>query len=411
MRGQLNRLIWLHVYPFIAPLGCLWIKYLPVSKKVKQWYEYRRSQPDDETSFLIEKQSALFMCPSAGEYEAVKSIIKELKTLKPTLFIELSFFSPSGMAYLDALPDPHVDVISFWPIDTAKNVQAFFQTRSPQFICISTLSIWPCLMNHILETAIPYYFISEEILWSKRKRIRLWVFSHYLENASQIFETSTNLDTIQQLPQDNVTQIMDTRLANIHTNDNESNDIKSKLKKFKSQSELLVLGSTHRQDEDFIFQLVDSIISQNWKILVIPHEPSRADEIDKRLPKSVKWSESEHAGIEKIIVVDELGILKQSYSLSDLSYVGGAIGGQVHNLWEPILAGSPTVIGPSNNRIFHSKFLSQNVRIVNSPNDFMSVLEDANVKLKTRDLIRNELVLKSKDSILFIASKLSKHLT
>ncbi|XFE76689.1 glycosyltransferase N-terminal domain-containing protein [Algoriphagus halophilus] len=74
---------------------------------------------------------AWFHVASLGEYEQAKPVIAKLKQEKPSLFILVSFFSPSGYDIAIRKSQAYVDYITYIPLDRKSWAFEFVSILNP----------------------------------------------------------------------------------------------------------------------------------------------------------------------------------------------------------------------------------------------------------------------------------------
>lgn len=117
-----------------------------------------------------------------------------------------------------------------------------------------------------------------------------------------------------------------------------------------SKHTILTLGSTHDPEERLWIEVLKSV--EGPKVYLVPRHPERFDAVAQMLKSSgLSWGRvSGGATFEKcrIILVDQMGVLKQCYRSSTLAFVGGTLTSRVggHNILEPCLYGVPVLYGP-----------------------------------------------------------------
>ena len=150
----LRYFLWHILYPIMSPLISNVSRFVG-PRKVKNWFHERREETQKNIlSISEEKKHLLFLCPSLGEYEAVKMVIKKLKSGQS--FIEVSFFSPSGYKGCPS-SEPFIDHISYCPIDTPREVDQFISLRNIHSVYISGVMIWPTMMNRFIADGTMYF--------------------------------------------------------------------------------------------------------------------------------------------------------------------------------------------------------------------------------------------------------------
>lgn len=121
-----------------------------------------------------------------------------------------------------------------------------------------------------------------------------------------------------------------------------------------SGKEVLTIGSTHTGEELALLKALTPLLRKNPKlhILLAPRHKERAESLYEQLQKmefsSERLSQYKGKALPRILLIDELGLLKDLYRLSDVSIVAGSFSGKVggHNLFEPLQAKSVLIYGP-----------------------------------------------------------------
>ncbi len=116
---------------------------------------------------------------------------------------------------------------------------------------------------------------------------------------------------------------------------------------------VLVLGSTHAQEEDWLLSALDSVWKKipNLKVLLVPRHPERFNEVAHLIKEKGltcrRFSEKRNS-TDRLVLIDAMGLLNQCYQIANVAIVGGSyvshVGG--HNIFEPVLYGVPVFFGP-----------------------------------------------------------------
>jgi 3-deoxy-D-manno-octulosonic-acid transferase len=122
---------------------------------------------------------------------------------------------------------------------------------------------------------------------------------------------------------------------------------------------LFTFGSVRTGEDDLLIPLVPDLLklSPDVKILLAPRHLKNIQLVQEKLKKiGVSSTLRSQMGIqtipERVIILDTMGELAQSYAFSRAAFVGGTlvpIGG--HNLMEPALATVPVCFGPYTNNL------------------------------------------------------------
>lgn len=123
----------------------------------------------------------------------------------------------------------------------------------------------------------------------------------------------------------------------------------------KESDEIVVAGSTHEPEEEFILNAFKDIwdTSPEVKLLLVPRHPDRFAKVAKMIEdKKISYGRysqmADLKGDEKVILVDAMGVLLSCYAISDLAIVAGSFTPKVggHNILEPCCFGIPVLFGP-----------------------------------------------------------------
>ncbi len=125
-----------------------------------------------------------------------------------------------------------------------------------------------------------------------------------------------------------------------------SADLRKKL--HLQKGEVVVFGSTHLQEEPFLFQVIKEVLKEkSITVLVVPRHPERFIPFYESL-KSLGASLLSEGGGGRLILIDQMGVLTKCYEVADLAVVCGSfaqgIGG--HNILEPLFFKVATFFGP-----------------------------------------------------------------
>jgi 3-deoxy-D-manno-octulosonic-acid transferase len=119
---------------------------------------------------------------------------------------------------------------------------------------------------------------------------------------------------------------------------------------------VIVAGSTHDGEEAILLKGMRQL-KKHWPsvmMILAPRDPKRAASVS-RLAESMNLDTRTTPSIKKIppgppldvIVVDEMGVLRNLYALADIAFVGGSLAPcSGHNPLEPAACGKPILFGP-----------------------------------------------------------------
>ncbi|ANH78938.1 lipid IV(A) 3-deoxy-D-manno-octulosonic acid transferase [Candidatus Chlamydia sanziniae] len=117
-------------------------------------------------------------------------------------------------------------------------------------------------------------------------------------------------------------------------------------------AELVVLGSMHPTDAEKWLPVVQQLIRRKAYVLWVPRHIEKTKDLQEYLSKGNipfgLWSRGANFHNVPVVVVDEIGWLKELYFAGDLAFVGGTFDSKIggHNLLEPLQCGVPLIFGP-----------------------------------------------------------------
>ena len=340
------------IYSFLVHVAWFHLKLIAYLKpKIKLFVEGRKSVFSILENSITDADPIIWMhVASLGEYEQGLPILQKLKTNYPKHKILLTFFSPSGYEIKKNTKD--ADIITYLPLDTISNANKFIQLANPVLAIFIKYEIWPNYLNELQKKNVPTFLVSA--LFSKKQSYFKWyggfmrkslkTFHHFFiqdENSQELLKTIgfTNTTVSGDTRFDRVAEIL------------ERDNTLSFMTDFKQDKFCFVVGSSWPDDEKII---VEHINKSNYgvKYVIAPHNIKtehiknlKAD-ISK---KTLLYSELEHENSKdyEVLLIDTIGLLTKIYSYADIAYVGGGFKTGLHNTLEPVVFGTPLLIGPN----------------------------------------------------------------
>lgn len=325
-------IIWRVLYPGAYRLVFVLINLLP---RTHPWHIWKIARKNLVHEDFTTDPSVLFFCPSLGEYQAITPLIREHRVNSPELKIEVVFFSLSGYQSLPQMTHD-VDSISLSPYDLMTDCTAFFQARQVRHVIISTLAIWPVFLRYLDDHDIPFTFVNVDYkkgLWHK---VYYTSLSPLLLRALSIYCLNQKVVSTWRgiLSSDNILIGGDGRLEMIDKQLSERSGVKS------SNNSKIIFASIEPSEWP-ILELLTPLLERKAEITIVPHDIIHAMSIVRKIQSLYP----DH--LEKIEVVDRMGLLISLYPKHDIAYVGGGFDKGIHNIAEPILAGCQVIIGPN----------------------------------------------------------------
>ncbi len=332
-----------------------------VNKKAALWINGRNDWRQQLSSLnKASKKTAWFHCASLGEFEQARPLIEKLKQEKPDYRIVLSFFSPSG--YEVRKNYSGADVVTYLPLDTAKNARDYINAIQPDIAFFVKYEFWFYYLRELKAKGVP------TTLFSSIFRKDQVFFKGYGGLFREMLQSFTHIFVQNEASQHLLSQIgissqiaNDTRFDRVYQIAQQRNTL-SLIEKFKGNAPLFIAGSTWPKDEELITALVTAGTLKGHKYIIAPHDidSARIETLLVELgPKAIKLSQlnESNASTTDIILVDSIGQLTAIYAYGTIAYVGGGFNASVHNVLEPAVYGMPVLFGPNHTKSAEAKEL------------------------------------------------------
>ncbi len=192
------------------------------NKKAALWIIGRKGIWEKLRIELKDKSNvAWFHCASLGEFEQGRPVIEEFKRRNPSVYILLTFFSPSG--YEIRKNYEGADSIFYLPLDFKKNAIRFIKIVKPHLVVFVKYEFWLNYLQQLWKRDIPVFLISANF------RRDQWFFKWYGKSFRKIFGYYAHLFVQNQRSESiladfgisNVTVAGDTRFDRVHPNNKE----------------------------------------------------------------------------------------------------------------------------------------------------------------------------------------------
>ena len=333
--------IWL--YPLIARFIS------PLNEKAKQWIIGQNEVWDqiNQLAPTIKQPIIWIHCASYGEFEQGLPIIEKLKSEYPHYQIWLTFFSPSG--YIHRKNDPAADFITYLPFDSLKNASQFLNLVQPKLIVFIKYEFWHYYLQEAKQKNIPTLLVSAIF---RPNQIFFQFYGGFYKKMLSLFtsilvQDKSSYDLIKNtLPNLSVEITGDTRFDRVVST-------ASTVTKFEwiqkmNADKIIIAGSTWEEDHTILAKACLSFKKINW--IIVPHhvDPSSINQCKTRFPSAITLTElqnsHQHFTSPTIIIIDQIGILRNLYQYAFISYVGGGFGKEgFHNVLEPAAFGKPVI--------------------------------------------------------------------
>ena len=293
---------------------------------------------------------------SVGEVQAAFPLILRARKCKYSAPIFISTVTCTGKRMAQKLLSDLVDGHFYYPWDVPWVIRRSLDILNPKAYISLETEIWPYLLHELKKREIPSFLVngrfSERSFKKACRSLEFWketleCFSGILvkssDDAEKLYFLGVNPDKVKI--------IGDVKIDALLLRQNKVNREKLRARlQIKKGEPCFIAGSTHGGEETVVleaFELVKGKVPLA-KLVLVPRHPERAREVCSLAGQKHEVSlVSEIKQGWDVLVVDEVGLLFELYSLATGAFVGGSLipkGGQ--NVLEPACFGVPIAFGP-----------------------------------------------------------------
>jgi 3-deoxy-D-manno-octulosonic-acid transferase len=326
----------------------------PFNAKAASWVKGRRNWRRQLPT--TSRKVIWFHCASLGEFDQGLPLMNKLKKEDPSIFLLVTFFSPSGMEHYHKRKHP-VDHAMYLPIDTRGNARYLISKLKPATLFIVKYEFWCNLLIAADKLRLPVFSISTQL--RPDQRFFKWYGSYFrkaLRSVNYFFvqQDETAL-MLKQIGIDRVMTTGDTRFDRVIEN-REQVQSNASLEFFLNGQKAIIIGSSWPEDEAITLPFM--LNHPEEKYIIAPHDISedRVGELTEKLGSSAcRYTDltSEFSG--NTVILNTIGHLASAYSYGKIAYVGGGFSGKLHNILEPAVFGLPVIYGPKFSRFPEAK--------------------------------------------------------
>ncbi|KUG07581.1 3-deoxy-D-manno-octulosonic acid transferase [Solirubrum puertoriconensis] len=325
----------------------------PFIPKAKQWVEGRRNwQAHVATELGNDITPRLWVhCASLGEFEQGRPLMEAMRLQYPHHKIVLTFFSPSG--YEVRKQWPGADYIYYLPLDTATNARAFVAAVRPQLAVFVKYEFWYHHLAELRRQDIPTVCVSA-IFRPDQVFFKPWggFFKGVLRQLAHIFtQDDASAELLRGIGLTQVSVAGDTRFDTVVATAAAPARALPVVAAFVADgAPVLVAGSVWPPDVEALAPALRGW-SANLRTIVAPHEINEAhlQQVEAVLPgQVVRYSQATPAAVAqaRVLLIDNIGLLRELYRVGSVAYIGGAFGKGLHNTLEAAAFGLPLLFGP-----------------------------------------------------------------
>ncbi len=331
------------------------------------------------------RESLWIHASSVGEINGAKPLIKKIQKDSPNIQIVITTMTYTGKTVAEKI-SPKI-VVRIIPLDFPFLIRSILKKINPDLLIIIETEIWPAMINEsanhgtkivfsnarLSDKSYPKYFKIKRFLKSIINSTDL-VISQSVKDSKRFTEigfkkviSAGNLKFAIDLPEIN------------------KNAVSSKFK-VNDQHIVITFGSSRPGEEELIIKCFSELSKDysSLRLIIVPRHLSRLAELSSMIKNYDIGLYSKDQLDKKILIIDEMGILTQLYSISDITLVGGSFfdfGG--HNPLEPAFYSKAIIMGKYHNSCQASvNELKKNNGII--------ISEAVNLKDNLQELIVNE---------------------
>ena len=374
--------LFLLFYPLLAKLIS------PFNEKAKHWVDGQVHVWEEVSALCSQIKGPIIWvhCASYGEFEQGLPIIENIKSQYPGYQIWLTFFSPSG--YLHRKNDPSVDFVTYLPMDGATNAKHFFDVVQPKLVIFIKYEFWFYYLSEAKKRNIPTLLVAA--IFRPTQIFFKWYGGIYKKMLSLFYAILVQDENSKKLispffPEQKIIITGDTRFDRVLRTSKSSThfDWLQKL----NNDKIIIAGSTWEKDHILLASLAEKYTHLNW--IVVPHQVDSTSiekcvaQFNNATTLTSFAASNQKFNNAKVIIVDQMGLLRNLYQHAYITYIGGGFGAEgIHNVLEPAAFGKPVFWGPNDEKYIEARGL------VNAGGGFK--IHDVNSFSKTLELLSDQ---------------------
>lgn len=241
------------------------------------------------------------------------------------------------------------------PIELPEIFEPFLERLRPALVLISETEIWPMMPSLLAAHGIPCGIVNARINPKTIRFLSLFrpFFAQSLRSLKFVFpQTPVFRDRYRSLgiPPQRI-KILGSYKYDIEEAIPDADALRQKFHMHPGRP-ILTFGSTHAGEEEMILDALEPLLAKfSPEIVIAPRHLDRLRDVEALLDArriEYKRLSDRNRKPGHILLVDQLGVLRQFYAISDLAFVGGSLikrGG--HNFLEPAAFSVPILTGPN----------------------------------------------------------------
>ncbi|MBE1300399.1 MAG: 3-deoxy-D-manno-octulosonic acid transferase [Alteromonadaceae bacterium] len=300
----------------------------------------------------------LLHCVSVGEVVAASEIIKAIRSKQPDINVTITTTTPTGS---QRVKDIFADTVQHYylPYDLPWAVARFVRKIRPDTVMIAEVELWPNFIHYCWRKRIPTYIVNGRMTDKSARNYAKFsaLFTPMLHKLTGVSaQGQRDFDNYISLGQPQNRLYLSNNIKFDHQLTQQDLDTLGSLRaQLQLDNKKVILGgSTHDPEEQMLINSYLAIKPNcpDLLLVIVPRHPQRFDKVYKLCNKhalsTVRLSQNQAVSDETdVVIADAMGILKASYGLADVTFVGGSFadkGG--HNALEAALHCIPSIMGP-----------------------------------------------------------------
>ena len=309
--------------------------------------------------FGLEKEGTLIQgavwlhCASVGEVLSIKELIAQLHDFYGR---DILITTSTQAGKETALKNPLVKQAVLVPLDFYPSCRRFIRLAKPYRLFVIEREIWPNLLEAAYQAGVPTAILNGRISAKSARAYTLIkplfkrLLTHLTFAALQTEDDAKRYCSLG-LPADRCHICGNVKYDSLNENPARTAEVDQLLTALNWQGKpLLVLGSTHPQEETMLLRAAPDFIKKGIKIIFAPRHLERRAEIRDTLRQSglahAFLSDNDLSKNADVICADVMGLLPSLYARATLTFVGGSVAPRgAHNLLEPAILAKTVLFG------------------------------------------------------------------
>ncbi|MBD3638429.1 MAG: 3-deoxy-D-manno-octulosonic acid transferase [Crocinitomicaceae bacterium] len=311
--------------------------------KARKWVDGRRDVWKKLEQFQPKKNIYWFHCASLGEFEQGRPIIEEIKS-RQNCQIVITFFSPSGYEVRKGYRE--ADLVVYLPKDSASNARRFIDVVQPDHVFFIKYEFWAHYIFECRARNIPVYSVSALF---RRDQVFFTGYGGFmrkvLKEFTKIFVQNESSKALLNEIEIEAIVSGDTRYDRVMKNAEKVVQYEA-IETFCRGGKVMICGSIWQEDLEVIKDKIGEL--EDWKVIIAPHEisPRFIEKIKRSINlKSICYSQIDSFSDERLLIIDNIGMLMNLYQYGQIAFIGGAFRTGLHNILEPAAFGLPVIFG------------------------------------------------------------------